>query len=77
MAEMLENISGIKILNSSFFNEFTVEFNIEAQIVNKKLLEENIIGGLAVGNKMIIAITELTSDEDMDKLSSSLKRILS
>ena len=77
MVEMLENISGIKILNSSFFNEFTVEFNIEAQIVNKKLLEENIIGGLAVGNKMIIAITELTSDEDMDKLSSSLKRILS
>ncbi len=77
MVEMLENISGIKILNSSFFNEFTVEFNIEAQIVNKKLLEENIIGGLAVGNKMIIAITELTSDEDMNKLSSSLKRILS
>lgn len=77
MVEMLENISGIKILNSSFFNEFTVEFNIEAQIVNKKLLEENIIGGLAVGNKMIIAITELTSDEDMKKLSSSLKRILS
>ena len=77
MVEMLENISGIKILNSSFFNEFTVEFNIEAQIVNKKLLEENIIGGLAVGNKMIIAITELTSDEDMNTLSSSLKRILS
>ena len=77
MAEMLENISGIKILNSSFFNEFTIEFNMEAKIVNKKLLEENIIGGLAVGNKMIIAITELTSDEDMKKLSSSLKRILS
>lgn len=77
MVEMLENISGIKILNSSFFNEFTVEFNIEAQIVNKKLLEENIIGGLAVGNKMIIAITELTSDEDINTLSSSLKRILS
>ena len=77
MVEMLENISGIKILNSSFFNEFTVEFNIEAQIVNKKLLEENIIGGLVVGNKMIIAITELTSDEDMNTLSSSLKRILS
>jgi len=77
MVEMLENISAIKILNSSFFNEFTVEFNIEAQMVNKKLLEENIVGGLAVGNKMIIAITELTSDEDMNKLSSSLKRILS
>jgi len=46
-------------------------------MVNKKLLEENIVGGLAVGNKMIIAITELTSDEDMNKLSSSLKRILS
>ncbi len=77
MAEMLGNISGIKILNSSFFNEFTIEFNMEAKIVNKKLLEENIIGGLAVGNKMIIAVTELTSDEDMNKLSSSLKRILS
>lgn len=72
----LSKVLGLKILNDNFFNEFTVEFLQSADKVNEKLLAKHIIGGYAEGNKMILAFTELTSDNDIKNLAKELKEIL-
>jgi len=75
-AEMLAKVKNVKILNDSFFNEFTIELSKDAKEVNKKLLEKNIIGGFADGKKMIVAVSELTSENDMQNFVFALENIL-
>ena len=78
LATKLSAVKGVKILNDSFFNEFTIELSQNAFEVNKKLLAKNIIGGLALeGNKLLVATTELTSENDMEILVKALEGILS
>ena len=74
--EILSKIKGIKVLNENFFNEFTIEFSKNAHEVNQKLLAKNIIGGYCVDNKMILAFSELTSEEDIKLLAKNLSEIL-
>jgi glycine dehydrogenase subunit 1 len=74
--EILSKIKGVKVLNENFFNEFTIEFSKNAHEINQKLLEKNIIGGHCVDNKMILAFTELTSEEDIKNLAKNLGEIL-
>jgi len=68
--------AGIKVINNSFFNEFSIELGKDSKEVNKKLLEKNIIGGFANGTQMIIAVNEMTSTKDMDIFIKELKEIL-
>jgi len=76
LADAISKVKGVKILNKNFFNEFTVELSKDAAEVNKKLLAKNIIGGFADGNKMILAVNELTSAQDIEALASALGEIL-
>ncbi len=76
LANRLEKVKGVKILNKNFFNEFTIELTKDAAEVNKKLLAKNIIGGFAQGNKMIVAASELTSMQDIETLALELEKIL-
>ena len=75
-ADILAQVNGVKILNENFFNEFTIELTKDAGEVNKKLLAKNIIGGLAVENKMILAVSEITSENDMKVFAKELSEIL-
>ncbi len=76
LSERLTKVKGVKVLNESFFNEFTIELTKDAAEVNKKLLAKNIIGGFADGKKMIVAVSELTSAADMETLANELEAIL-
>lgn len=76
LADLLVKVQGVKILSKSFFNEFTIELSKDAKEVNKALLKDNIIGGFADGNKMVLAVSELTSNEDIKALVASLDKIL-
>jgi glycine dehydrogenase subunit 1 len=77
LADQLEKVNGIKVLNENFFNEFTIQLEKDPKEVNKKLLEKKIIGGLALdNNQMLIAATEMTSDDHMLRLVNALKDIL-
>ena len=79
-ADKLAKINGVKVLNKSFFNEFTIELPKAASEVNKELLDSNIIGGFALSgdeqNQMIINVTELTSDVDIEQLATELENII-
>lgn len=75
-ADRLSKVKGVKILNQNFFNEFTLELAKDAAEVNKKLLAKKIIGGFAQGNKMIVAVSELTSASDIDAFANELEKIL-
>lgn len=75
--DLLAKVKGVKILNKTFFNEFTVEFDgISAEKVNKKLLENNIIGGFVFENKMTLAFTEMNLDSEIENLAQVLNKIL-
>lgn len=63
---------GIKTLNSNFFNEFVIEVdNSDAFLA--KLKSKNIIGGLKLDDKKIlVAATEMNTDEEIDLYIKSL-----
>ena len=76
LADALEKVKGVKVLNKSFFNEFAIELSKDANEVNKKLLAKNIIGGFAQGNKMVVAVSELTSAQDIEIFAKELAEVL-
>jgi glycine dehydrogenase subunit 1 len=75
-ADSLAKIRGVKILNKTFFNEFTIELPKNAAEVNKKLLTKNVIGGFAQDKKMILAVSELTTERDIKTFTLLLEEIL-
>ena len=76
LADRLAKVKGVKVLNQNFFNEFTIELSEDAAEGNKKLLAKNVIGGFAQGNKMIVAVSELTTAQDIETLANELEKIL-
>ena len=61
---------GIKTLNKNFFNEFTIEVE-NADKFLAKLKENKIIGGIKIDDKKIlVATTEMNSDEEITKYAS-------
>ena len=63
---------GIKTLNKQFFNEFVIQVK-DAEKTLSKLKENNIIGGLKLdNNKILVAATEMITDEDIEKYSNCL-----
>ncbi len=73
LADALAKIKGIKLLNKTFFNEFTIEVPGDSKALVEKLTTKNIIAGYAVDkNKIIMAVTELTTDEHIERLVTEL-----
>jgi glycine dehydrogenase subunit 1 len=77
LADALESIDGVRVVNDTFFNEFTVELPKSAHAIVQTLADKGIIAGLATGaNNIILAATEMTTDTDIDALVSGLKEAL-
>lgn len=63
---------GIKTLNKNFYNEFTIEVK-DAEKFLSNLKSKGIIGGLKVDtDKVLVATTEMNSEEDIDKYIESI-----
>ena len=63
---------GIKTLNRNFYNEFVIQVENSGKIL-ETLKQNNIIGGLKLDDtKILIAATEMISDEDIDLYVKSL-----
>lgn len=71
LSEKLQQ-KGIKTLNNNFFNEFVIEVPDADKFLNK-LKENNILGGVKLDKeKILVAATEMISDEDIDLYISSI-----
>jgi glycine cleavage system P protein (glycine dehydrogenase) subunit 1 len=87
LAGRLEQIPGISLLNRAFFNEFAVRLSRPAAGVVEALVGKDVLAGVpvsrfypkndAVGDLLLVAATEMTTTEDMDRLEAGLREVLS
>ena len=63
-------------IDGPFFQEFVVQCPAAPAEINRKLMEQNILGGLDVSgqiaNGMLLCVTEMSSREDIDALVAAL-----
>ena len=63
---------GIKTLNKNFFNEFVIEVTDSDEFLSN-LKSRNILGGIKLdGKKILVAATEMNTDEEIDLYVKSL-----
>jgi glycine dehydrogenase subunit 1 len=85
-AERLSKIPGVRLINDSFFNEFTLELPVEARPAVHAMVEKGVLGGVSLGrlypgvealkNGLVVAVTEVVSDEDIDALEAALQEVV-
>lgn len=83
LATALSKVSGVQVLNKTFFNEFTIRLPIKAEQVVDRLASQGILGGVPVSrllpgqrpNDLLIAVTEMVTGEHQQKLVKSLDAI--
>jgi glycine dehydrogenase subunit 1 len=86
LADKLAAVPGVQVVNQSFFNEFTVRLLKPAAPVVEALAAKKILGGLpvsrllpgdpSVANLLLLAATEVSTDQGMDALIAGLKEVL-
>ncbi|HEY0628365.1 MAG TPA: aminomethyl-transferring glycine dehydrogenase subunit GcvPA [Sphingomicrobium sp.] len=84
-AARLSAIPGVRLINESFFNEFTLELPVEARPAVHAMVEKGVLGGVSLGrlypgvdalkNGLVIAVTEVVGDADIDALEAALKEV--
>ena len=82
-ADKLCTIPEVQLLNRDFFNEFTVTLGRDAREVVKALTDRNVLAGVSLGrlypahekfhDGLVVAVTETTSEEDIDALVAALR----
>jgi glycine dehydrogenase subunit 1 len=85
VANRLAALPGVRVVNDAFFNEFTVELPVEARPAVHAMVEKGVLGGVSLGRLypgvdalkagLVIAVTEIASDEDIDALEAALKEV--
>ncbi|MCK5374010.1 MAG: aminomethyl-transferring glycine dehydrogenase subunit GcvPA [Alphaproteobacteria bacterium] len=79
LADSLEKVKGVRVVNEAFFNEFVVELpdGTDASIVLEDLVTCGIIGGLALDEgRLLVTATELTTDNDIKIFAETLAEVL-
>jgi len=86
LAERLEQLPGVRLLNRTFFNEFTVRLPRPAAEIVEALASRGVLAGVPasrlypdrpqLADLLLIAATEMTTDEDIDRLEEGLREAL-
>ncbi|EKV32304.1 Glycine dehydrogenase [Caenispirillum salinarum AK4] len=86
LAEKLEQIKGVKVIPSAFFNEFAVRLPKDATEVVDKLADKGILAGVPaarfwpeyeeLADVMMVAATELNDEAAIDAYVAALKEVL-
>jgi len=84
--DALGKVSGLEVLNKTFFNELTIRLPRPAAPVVEKLAGQGILAGVpvsrlvpddpAITNLIVLAATELTTDSDIAALAAGLTEAL-
>ena len=85
-AERLERLPGVRLVNRSFFNEFTLRLPVPAGPVVDALAVEGVLAGIPasrlypdrpeLANLLVVAVTETVTDEDIERLEAGLAEVL-
>ncbi len=86
VADRLAKIPGVSVINSSFFNEFTLKLPTEARPVVRALADRKVLGGVSLGrlypgaasleNGLVVAVTEVVTAEDIEAFAATLQEVL-
>ena len=85
-ADRLAKVPGVRVLNDSFFNEFTVVLPSDARTAVRAMADAGVLGGVSLGRLypgddalatgLLVAVTETTTREDVDALASALEEAI-
>ncbi len=85
-AERLAQVPGVRLVNETFFNEFTLDLGQEARPVVRTLAERGVLAGVSLGrlypgeaelaSGLVVAVTETTTPDDVEALASALQEAL-
>ena len=85
-AERLAQVPGVRVVNDTFFNEFTLDLGRKARPVARTLAERGVLAGVSLGrlypgedalaNGLVVAVTETTTPEDVEALADALAQVL-
>jgi glycine dehydrogenase subunit 1 len=85
-ADRLAKVPGVELVNTSFFNEFTLKLSKEARPVVRTLAERGVLAGVSLGrlypdaaelaNGLVVAVTETVTAEDIETLATELEEVL-
>jgi glycine dehydrogenase subunit 1 len=86
LAEALAAVPGVKVLNETFFNEFTIRVPGDAAHVVERLALSGILGGVPVSrleperpdlaDLIVVAATEINTEADRAVYARTLKEVL-
>jgi glycine dehydrogenase subunit 1 len=85
LADQLAAVTGLEVLNKTFFNEFTVRLSRPAGEVVERLAEKGILAGVPVSrllpgagldDLLLVASTEVNTDQDRAALVAGLEEVL-
>jgi glycine dehydrogenase subunit 1 len=83
-ADRLAKVPGVEVLNNAFFNEFTVMLGGKpAREIIRDLANRGVLGGVSLGrlypgvealeHALLVAVTETTTEEDIERLAQELE----
>ena len=85
-ADRLSRIPGVRLVNDLFFNEFTIDLGKEARPIVRALADKGILAGVSLGRLypaadalatgLVVAVTETTSEADVEALATALQEEL-
>jgi glycine dehydrogenase subunit 1 len=86
-ADRLARVPGVEVLNNSFFNEFTLMLGGKpAREIVRDLADRGVLGGVSLGrlypgvealeHALLVAVTEMTTEEDIETLASELETLV-
>lgn len=85
LADALKRVEGVSVLSRTFFNEFTLRLSKPAAAVVEALARKDVLAGVPVSrllpdkgfdNLLLVASTEVNSDEDRAALADALQEVL-
>jgi glycine dehydrogenase subunit 1 len=85
-ADRLARVPGVRLVNDTFFNEFTIDLGKEARPIVRTLADRGVLAGVSLGrlypgedalaNGLVVAVTETVTDEDIEALATALQEVL-
>jgi glycine dehydrogenase subunit 1 len=86
-ADRLARVPGVEVLNTAFFNEFTLMLGGKpARDIVRDLADRGVLGGVSLGrlypgvealeHALLVTVTELTTEDDIETLATELEALV-